>query len=175
MEKKFEITGPVGNADIFARIKQLHMAYLLAPPADPILELAQWKTVAEFATEAMRLDRLSKETGRTGARLFDLSAEEPQKPVISAEQARQLANARIKAEKAKRTTKNAKTEELESAIGDLLKSPIKAKWTLEDIRDFIHPKLASWPSFKGEKIWTPKTTLANIKRIAPTLRVKNLA
>ena len=70
MEKKLEITGPVGNADIQKRIKQLALAYALSPPENRTFELAQWRTIAEFATEALRLSRVSNETGVWGAGLF---------------------------------------------------------------------------------------------------------
>jgi len=174
MEKKFEITGPVGNADIQKRIRQLALAYALSPPENPGFELAKWRTIAEFSTEALRLSRLSNETGAWGPGLFGLGIinekKAQQKRPQSPAEKKTLAGAREKAAQAKIATKDAKKSELTRAIADLFKDTRKAKWANEDIRDQIHPTLSSWPSFTGQKIWTPSTTLANIKPIAKMLR-----
>lgn len=174
MEEKFEITGPVGNADIQKRISQLALAYALSPPENPASELATWRTLAEFATEAMRLSRIAGETGASGPGLFSLGGTagtkgDPKRTLSPAEK-QILAGAREKASHAKIATKGAKTADLTRAIADLFKDPRKAKWSNEDIRDEIFKTLKSWPSFKGQKIWTPSTTLANIKPIARMLR-----
>ena len=174
MEKKFEITGPVGNADIQKRIRQLALAYALSPPENHALELAQWRTLAEFATEALRLSRVSNETGAWGPGLFSLGgtdiAKGQSKRPLRPKTEEGFARGRKLGPPARTAKKDAKVREVTTIIADLFKDPIKAKWTNEDFRDYVQKLFNQLPSFKGEKPWTPKTTLKNIKPIAKMLR-----
>ena len=147
--------------EIYSRLEkrttQLHSAYKLSPPNDPLLHIAVWQSLAEDAI---------REAGKSDGRElpFDFFATDATNAFEIFSKLQSAGTAAIKRKG------DARHAEVAAAVADLIKNPRYGSTPAKVIADRVFTQMPSLQNFKIYGHWAESTMLGNVKKILSKLR-----